>query len=64
MLQDTGELLQPVTAGGETWARIGGERWRVQSEAALPVGARVRVVSRCGLMLRVAAIRVGEGESS
>jgi membrane-bound serine protease (ClpP class) len=63
MLQDTGELLQAVTAGGESWARIGGERWRVRSEAALPAGAPVRVVSRQGLLLRVKAARAGEGES-
>lgn len=64
MLQNIGELLQPVTAGGEGWARIGGERWRVQSEAALPAGTQVRVIGRQGLLLRVAARRTGEGESS
>lgn len=53
MLQATGELLQPVSAGGESWVLIAGERWRVQCEAALPVGARVRVVSRQNLLLRV-----------
>ena len=64
MLQNTGELLQPVSAGEEGWARIGGERWRVQSEAALPAGAQVQVVGRQGLLLRVAAVRMGKGESS
>lgn len=64
MLQNTGELLQAVAAGGESWARIGGERWRVQSEAALPAGAPVRVISRHGLLLQVAARQPGEGESS
>jgi membrane-bound serine protease (ClpP class) len=63
-LQNTGELLQPVAAGGQGWARIGGERWRVQSEAALPAGASIRVVSRQGLLLRVTAARTGEGDSS
>ena len=63
MLQSTGELLQAVAAGGQGWARIGGERWRVQSEAALPAGAPVRVVSRQGLLLQVAAIP-NKGESS
>jgi membrane-bound serine protease (ClpP class) len=63
MLQSTGELLQTVMAGGEGWARIGGERWRVRSEAALPAGALVRVVSRHGLLLQVTAARTGEGES-
>ncbi|GLQ51330.1 hypothetical protein GCM10010872_27790 [Dyella flava] len=64
MLQNTGELLQAVAAGGQGWARIGGERWRVQCEAALPAGAPVRVVSRHGLLLQVTAARAGEGESS
>lgn len=64
MLQDAGELLQAVAAGGEGWARIGGERWRVQSEAALPAGARVRVTGRDGLLLRVTAFQKGEGETS
>ncbi|RDS83871.1 nodulation protein NfeD [Dyella monticola] len=64
MLQDTGELLQAIAAGGEGWARIGGERWRVQSEAALPAGARVRVIGRQGLLLRIIATHVREGESS
>lgn len=53
MLQTTGELLQPVSAGGESWVLIAGERWRVQCEAALPAGARVRVVSRHNLLLQV-----------
>ena len=64
MLQDCGELLQAVVAGGEGWARIGGERWRVQSAAALPAGARVRVIGRHGLLLRVAAFQKGKGETS
>lgn len=64
MLQTTGELLQSVTAGGEGWVRIGGERWRARCEAALPAGTRVRVVSRQGLLLQVTAARAGEGESS
>jgi len=64
MLQTTGELLQAVMPGGEGWARIGGERWRVQSEAALPAGTRVQVIGRQGLLLRVAAIGMGKGESS
>jgi membrane-bound serine protease (ClpP class) len=63
MLQSTGELLQAIAAGGQGWARIGGEHWRVQSEAALPAGAPVRVVSRHGLLLSVKATQAGEGES-
>jgi membrane-bound serine protease (ClpP class) len=64
MLQSSGELLQAIAAGGQGWARIGGERWRVQSEAALPAGASVRVVSRHGLLLQVMAAQAGQGESS
>lgn len=64
MLESTGEVLQAIMPGGEGWARIGGERWRVQSEAALPAGARVQVIGRQGLLLRVAAIGMGKGESS
>jgi membrane-bound serine protease (ClpP class) len=64
MLQNTGETLEAIAAGGQGWARIGGERWRVQSEAALPVGTSVRVLSRHGLLLRVTATQAGEGESS
>ncbi|WP_333676441.1 nodulation protein NfeD [Dyella sp.] len=64
MLQNTGELLQAVAAGGESWARIGGERWRVHSDVPLPAGARVRVIGRQGLLLQVAASGLGKGESS
>jgi membrane-bound serine protease (ClpP class) len=53
MLLTTGELMQAVGADGEAWARIGGEQWRVRCESALPAGARVRVVGREGLLLRV-----------
>ena len=53
LLLAAGELLQPVAAGGESWARIAGEQWRVHCESALPAGARVRVVGRDGLLLRV-----------
>jgi membrane-bound serine protease (ClpP class) len=53
MMLATGELLQAVPAGGEAWARISGEQWRVHSESALPAGTRVRVVGRDGLLLRV-----------
>jgi membrane-bound serine protease (ClpP class) len=54
MQQVTGELMQAVDAGGEAWARVGGEQWRVRCESALPAGARVRVIGRDGLLLRVA----------
>jgi len=49
----TGELLEPVCAGGEAWMLVRGERWRVHCDTALPAGARVRVVSRQGLLLQV-----------
>ncbi|HEV7779244.1 MAG TPA: nodulation protein NfeD [Luteibacter sp.] len=54
MLDADGELLEPVNAGGEAWARVRGERWRVCSEVSLPAGARVRIVRRTGLLLWVA----------
>lgn len=53
MLLATGELTQSIDAGGEGWARIGGEQWRVHCESSLPAGTRVRVVARDGLLLRV-----------
>jgi membrane-bound serine protease (ClpP class) len=53
MLSDVAELLEPVAAGGESWALVRGERWRVRSTGALPAGARVRVVRREGLLLQV-----------
>ncbi len=51
----TGELLEPLPANGEAWARIGGERWRVRNlgDAALPAGARVRVDHRENLLIWV-----------
>ncbi|WP_336884794.1 nodulation protein NfeD [Frateuria defendens] len=53
MQQVTGELLQPLNADGEAWARIQGEEWRVRCAVALPAGARVRVLRREGLLLWV-----------
>ncbi len=53
MRMDIGELLESVGANGEAWMLVRGERWRVHSNIALPAGARVRVVSRQGLLLRV-----------
>jgi membrane-bound serine protease (ClpP class) len=49
----SGELLAAVSAGGESWAQVHGERWRVSSDVALPEGAHVRVVRRQGLLLCV-----------
>jgi membrane-bound serine protease (ClpP class) len=56
LLNAEAELLEPLTAGGEAWARVRGERWRVSSESALPVGAHVRVVRRQGLLIWVAPL--------
>lgn len=53
MLTEFGELLEPVSADGETWVMVRGERWRARCETALPVGARVRIVRRQGLLLWV-----------
>jgi len=53
MQATVGDLLQPVSAGGESWARIQGERWRVRCATALPAGAHVRVLRREGLLLWV-----------
>lgn len=53
LLEAGGILIDAVSAGGEGWARVLGERWRVHSEVELPAGARVRVVRRRGLLLWV-----------
>jgi membrane-bound serine protease (ClpP class) len=54
LLNEVAELLEPITAGGEAWASVHGERWRIRCESALPVGARARIVRRQGLLLWVA----------
>ncbi len=57
-LVDThGEILEAVPAGGIGWARIHGERWRVCSDDALPLGTSVRVTAHDGLTLHVERIR-------
>ena len=53
MVEETGRLLESVAAGGESWAMLHGERWRVRCAVDLPAGAAVRVVSRQGLLLWV-----------
>jgi membrane-bound serine protease (ClpP class) len=63
LLNEEAELLEPLAAGGEAWARVHGERWRVRSESALPVGAHARVVRREGLLIWVAPLdstRIGK----
>lgn len=56
LLNEEAELLEPLAAGGEAWARIHGERWRVRSESALPAGAHARIVRREGLLIWVAPL--------
>jgi membrane-bound serine protease (ClpP class) len=56
LLNEEAELLEPLAAGGEAWARVHGERWRVRSESALPVGAQARIVRRQGLLIWVAPL--------
>ena len=59
LIGSTGEMLcavQPDVAASEGWARINGEQWRVQCQAPLRLGQRVRVVARNGLVLTVAPI--------
>jgi membrane-bound serine protease (ClpP class) len=47
----TGEVLQ--STGGETWAEVLGERWKVVASEALEPGQRVRVLALHGLTLQV-----------
>jgi membrane-bound serine protease (ClpP class) len=47
----TGEVLQ--STGGETWAEVLGERWKVVASEALEPGQRVRVLALQGLTLQV-----------
>ncbi|MGA2840469.1 MAG: nodulation protein NfeD [Steroidobacteraceae bacterium] len=56
LLNEVAELLEPMAVGGEAWASVHGERWRVRCESALPAGARARVVRREGLLLWVAPV--------
>jgi membrane-bound serine protease (ClpP class) len=53
MFGDTGRLLEPVSAAGEAWMMVRGERWRVRCDSALPAGTSVRIVRRQGLLLWV-----------
>ena len=56
LLNEVAELLEPIAAGGEAWASVHGERWRIRCESALPMGARARIVRRQGLILWVAPV--------
>ncbi|HEU0197783.1 MAG TPA: nodulation protein NfeD [Nevskiaceae bacterium] len=48
-----GVMLEALDAGGEAWASVHGERWRVRSAVALAEGTKVRVAARDGLLLTV-----------
>ena len=56
LLNEVAQLLEPIAAGGEAWASVHGERWRIRCESALPAGARTRIVRRQGLLLWVAPV--------
>ena len=56
MLDVRGELLEPLSADGEGWMMVRGERWRVRCDKALPAGTPVRVVRRQGLLLWVVPV--------
>ena len=53
LLGTTGELLE--FAGGEGWATLGGEHWKVRGAAGLRSGQTVRVIGADGVVLQVAA---------
>jgi membrane-bound serine protease (ClpP class) len=54
LLNEEAELLEPLAAGGEAWASVHGERWRVRGESPLPAGAHARIIRREGLRIWVA----------
>jgi membrane-bound serine protease (ClpP class) len=51
LLGSPGEVME--VAGGEVWAQVLGERWRVASTEPLVTGQRIRVVGLRGLTLDV-----------
>jgi membrane-bound serine protease (ClpP class) len=51
MIGSLGEVLEDF--GGEGWARVQGETWRVKSASPLKAGQRVRVAAMDGLILQV-----------
>ena len=53
LLGTTGTLLE--FSGGEGWASIGGEHWKVRGAADLRSGQTVRVTAADGVVLQVAA---------
>ncbi|HEV2007441.1 MAG TPA: NfeD family protein, partial [Burkholderiales bacterium] len=60
MLGTTGEVLQDT--GGEVYARIHGELWKVRAGVPLARGSTVRVVGIDGLVLAVEPARKQGGE--
>ncbi|MDN5873483.1 MAG: nodulation protein NfeD [Sinobacteraceae bacterium] len=56
LLGTEGTLQGPLAAGGQAWATVHGESWRVECNEALAVGTRIRVVARKELLLRVEKI--------
>ena len=62
LLGSPGTVL--LVDGGETWAQVEGERWRVRAEAALAPGDRVRVTGMDGLILLVGKDGSAEGSST
>ncbi|CAG4912247.1 NfeD family protein [Paraburkholderia saeva] len=50
---DEGIVAPDGTRANEAWARVHGERWRVQSAEPLAAGGEVRVTGRRGLLLTV-----------
>lgn len=56
MIGQVAELLEPL--GGEAWASVLGERWRVRCAVPLPAGARVRITRMDGLLLTVEPIDI------
>jgi membrane-bound serine protease (ClpP class) len=59
LLGATGELVE--FSGGEGWALIGGEHWKVRGPGDLQVGAQVRVTRSGGAGLEVVAQAAGLG---
>ena len=53
LLGTTGELLE--FTGGEGWATLGGEHWKVRGAPDLRSGQTVRVLGADGVVLQVAA---------
>lgn len=57
MVGATGEVRQPILPGGEGMVFFQSELWRASAESEIPAGARVRVLSVDGLILRVEPVR-------